>query len=172
MKVCTKCRSEKPLEDFYNRKNARDGKTSWCKFCHKVRKKQYYDKNSAEINRKHYEWYKSLPAERKEPYKKSAALRSATTYRSKRNAQEAKRRFQKHKATPNWLSEKHLQQIEDVYWLCKDLKSVSGEDYHVDHIIPLKNKSVCGLHVPWNLQVLPSDINISKSNSHLERKIK
>jgi hypothetical protein len=57
------------------------------------------------------------------------------------------------------------QDVADLYWLAKDLEKVSGEEYHVDHIIPLAGKDVCGLHVPWNLQVLPADVNMSKNNS-------
>lgn len=67
-------------------------------------------------------------------------------------------------ATPKWLTRDQFQEMNNLYWLAKDLRAVSGQEYHVDHIVPLQGVSVCGLHVPWNLQILPADINLSKGN--------
>jgi hypothetical protein len=70
------------------------------------------------------------------------------------NARDAKRRAFKLKATPNWAN---LIAIKEIYRTCP-------EGYHVDHIVPLQSKLVCGLHCEFNLQHLPASENISKSN--------
>lgn len=60
-------------------------------------------------------------------------------------------------ATPPWLTAEDKLQIRDLYRNCPD-------GHHVDHILPIKGLEVSGLHVPWNLQWLPAQVNLSKGN--------
>jgi hypothetical protein len=84
------------------------------------------------------------------------------------NAATARRRAQRFKATPSWLTEDQLEEIKDFYTMCQMFQIYTGLTYHVDHIIPLQGEDVCGLHVPWNLQILEASENLSKSNKLLE----
>jgi len=68
-------------------------------------------------------------------------------------------------ATPLWLTKKQKSLIKSFYQFCQDISQTTGIAHHVDHIVPLRNENVCGLHVPWNLQVIPASANMSKSNS-------
>ena len=79
-------------------------------------------------------------------------------YPERHCATQAKRRATKFNATPSWAD---LKRIKEIYADCP-------KGYHVDHIIPLKGKNVCGLHVEYNLQYLPANENIRKGNRLLE----
>jgi 5-methylcytosine-specific restriction endonuclease McrA len=65
---------------------------------------------------------------------------------------------------PNWLNDGHLFEMESIYTYCSALRKI-GLDYHVDHIVPLRGKSVSGFHAPWNMQVIPGKENMSKGNT-------
>jgi hypothetical protein len=80
------------------------------------------------------------------------------------NAKTAKRRAAKMQRTPHWLTPEQLEEIETFYTVAIAFRIYTGQDYHVDHIVPLQGKNVSGLHVPWNLQVLPKKENLKKGN--------
>lgn len=65
---------------------------------------------------------------------------------------------QKILATPRWLSSAQKQEILHFYQEARRLALT------VDHVIPLRGKTVCGLHVPWNLQLLTQEQNSAKNN--------
>ena len=73
-----------------------------------------------------------------------------------------KRKMTVKQATPNWLSELNDLFIKEIYSLAVLRSKALGVEYHVDHIIPLHGKNVCGLHVPSNLQLLPASENLRK----------
>ena len=68
-----------------------------------------------------------------------------------------RRRALKINAVPKWCN---LEKIKEIYKNCP-------KGYHVDHIIPLNNPIVCGLHVENNLQYLTAKENTSKGNKLL-----
>lgn len=141
MKLCKKCNVEKPQDQFPKDKQKRDGLTSYCKLCCCAEEKRRY-----EYRKQHKSQYK-------------------ITNRDKYNAIDAKRRAKKLDATPPWLSIADYDEIENFFAAAKAFKLYTGISYHIDHIVPLQGEKVCGLHVPWNLQILTEAENISKKNS-------
>lgn len=73
------------------------------------------------------------------------------------NANSARRRANKLHACPVWADKKI---IGSIY------KEAKRTKYHVDHIVPLINPLVCGLHVEYNLQIMPPFDNMSKGNRY------
>jgi len=64
--------------------------------------------------------------------------------------------------TPKWITKAQMKEIESFYTLAKEIQWLSEEPLEVDHIVPIKGSSCSGLHVPWNLQILPRSLNRSK----------
>ena len=81
---------------------------------------------------------------------------------------DTKARRRKHReATPKWLTKQEKSEIRQLYQIAITMTKTTGEQYVVDHIVPLRGESVCGLHVPWNLRVITQEENLKKSNKHL-----
>jgi len=163
-KICKVCGQNKPVEDF-GLKKSKSGKyypRYLCNPCHT----EYNTNSRKKAGRKTSTKTAERARERSLDY--YYEHRYTPSFKSKVCAAAAAYRSASLRATPQWLTSKQAQEIKDFYWLSKDLTAVSGEIYHVDHIVPLRGKNICGLHVPWNLQILPADINLSKGNSYAD----
>ena len=82
----------------------------------------------------------------------------------KQAAYSSKKRAEMLLRTPKWLDDHAFQKIEEFYYTAHMLGMHTGEQYHVDHIVPLRGKFVSGLNVPWNLQILTKTDNLRKKN--------
>lgn len=65
-------------------------------------------------------------------------------------------------AAPSW-ADRFL--IEEAYHLAELRTDATGFPWEVDHIVPIRSKVVCGLHVHHNLRVVPAVVNWRKGNS-------
>src|SRR5690625_1330785 len=84
--------------------------------------------------------------------------------KAQRCAIQAARNAAKVNATPGWLSVEQKELSASIYADSAMKTAITGVPHEVDHIIPLRGKTVCGLHVPWNLRVIPAYENRIKSN--------
>jgi hypothetical protein len=188
-KTCKHCGVEKPLDLFQKHPRAKHGRTNKCRVCataeevlrykknHRSIREQrnsHYATNKEQLREKIYEWRKANPdshkaaaqkwasknKERKNSYERE---RYAKSERMRIMAAERCRRYQasKKQATPRWAS---IPAMRVLYAKSKEWSRITGQEWHVDHIVPILSKNVCGLHVPANLQLLAGAINISKLN--------
>lgn len=122
--------------------------------------KQYYNENKEKKKEYLKQWYQRN--------KEKVLNRSKNHYKQNKEyytTKEAKRRAYKLKATPSWADK---EAIKSWYVLAKMLDKTFNEKHHVDHIVPLKNEKVCGLHVEYNLQILTATENLTKGNKFNE----
>lgn len=119
-------------------------------------KKGYYERNKDLVIAR----AQTRPTKEKTESKKRHKEANPDYYRSLVSMR--RRRFRD--ATPKWLSAEQKMEIRLKYRLAIEMSRTTGVRHAVDHVIPLQGEEVCGLHVPWNMEVITQDDNLKKSN--------
>lgn len=167
-KPCTKCKLNKELTEFNKDRQKKDGLASVCRECSRLACHEYYMKSSDTTRRNknrqgmsQYDVNKYMAVWRTENSVRVKNIRDkwAVNNVHKIRHKNARRYAAKVDRTPLWLSPADKAEIDAMYLFCQVFKG-----FEVDHIVPLKGKIVSGLHVPWNLQVIPAELNRAKSN--------
>ena len=158
MRTCSTCRESLTLEAFSKKAANADGLQHVCKNCHKAYARQYYAENRERHRALHRAWKDANPGYDAEGQRDRAAKRRQLQA-DKVNAATAARKSYVKRATPSWAN---LFFIAEAYHIAKVREKMLGGKWHVDHIIPLRGKTVCGLHVENNLQVIPASVNLKK----------
>lgn len=191
MKTCTKCGETKPLSEFSADKSKQDGLHTQCKSCRSAADRLNYAKKAEQIKQR-VNAYKQADPERKrrmdaESYARNIDKRMA--YHKERYASNSerikaktaayfrankerlrpyfaqatrKRKARQRSATPVWAD----QAVILFFYVTRQyMTNETGFEWHVDHVVPLQGRYVCGLHVHNNLRVVPATDNLRKSNS-------
>ena len=168
-KFCGKCLKEKSKTLFSASSKNKDGLQAWCKKCNRdygkllyslnpklfsIRAKARRDKNHVKHLAREKKWRDSNK-EIKRNHNKEWKIKN----RPKVNFATAKRRALKLLSMPKWANKRR---IESVY-----KAAILKPGFVVDHIIPLKGKTVCGLHVENNLSIISAKENTEKNNKLL-----
>lgn len=165
-KFCRKCQTEKSIDSFRFKREKRRPEgyhVSSCIACEKQSFKEYQQKNREYFRTANRDAYlKKVGAlMRRSPLEMTEELRKEW-----RRAKALKRATRAKQARVSW--DKEL--TDFIYMEAHDLRKyrnqITGFEWHVDHVIPLKGELVCGLHVWNNFAVIPKVDNLRKGNYH------
>jgi hypothetical protein len=165
MKVCGKCKESLDLSEFYRNRSCPDGLQKWCKKCCKQTDAKRVRPYNAEVQKrykaKRSEYYRRRCNE--DQFKNSLRESRRTHYLKNKEdyfARAAARMSRTKKAS---VIHDDPNNVSAIYKLAANMRA-QGKDVQVDHIIPLNGVNVSGLHVSWNLRIVPSAENRAKGN--------
>jgi 5-methylcytosine-specific restriction endonuclease McrA len=148
--VCVDCMKEDWAIDNEKRKSKPKTEAA------KAAGRRYYEKNRKAV----------IARAAQRPAEERRANRSAYKQRNpdQTRAENSVRKRRHRDATPRWITVDEKTLMRKLYIEARKLTKLTGVMYVVDHIVPLRGESVCGLHVPWNLRVITQEENLLKSN--------
>lgn len=155
---CKKC-SSKAATDWAlkNPEKAKDAAARHHATEHsKKKQKEWRENNKEYVKEKLYAWRKANPETVNAIARKSRIKNKDRVYYNNR-----KREILEVTSMPSWANGCEIRRIYDE---AKRISKETGVKHHVDHIVPLKGKAVCGLHVENNLQIITAAENLKKFN--------
>lgn len=158
MRRCAKCGVEKPFSEFSKDARGLYGLQSKCKFCFALDARAWRKAN-AERKRASDKAYAEKNSEKKRAKDKAWKCKN----KSRVAAHNVRWRGVSPKATPAWAD---LEQIALIYEEAQFASEFFGIKFHVDHIVPLRSKLVCGFHCKENLQVIRGAENVKKGSRY------
>lgn len=171
-KTCVACTLTKSIECFGLTNRNRSGYLTRCKVCLNVKNSEWRKANPEKAKAQQLRYVRGSEEKVRQAKKnyidanREKAMRAVRKWQSenphKVNAATARRYASKTRATPSWASSR---MIDLFYFYARWLTAQTGVPHHVDHIVPLRSKWVCGLHVEFNLQILTGVENVRKNNS-------
>lgn len=121
--------------------------------------KAHYESNKEAILAQNKEWRDSKPREYHNEY-----LRKWKSENRGKVVQSGKKRSIPMSKCLKLLGEQQVGILNQFYNYASRISECIGIKHHVDHVLPLAGDGFTGLHVPWNLQVIPATINLRKGN--------
>lgn len=161
MKTCVKCGVEQPAANYCAHKSTRDRLANECKKCSSLRAQAWKTANRDRAAVRDAEAYRANCDARK-----AAVAQYKRDNPGKVNAMKSARKAHAKKATPAWANQFFIEEAYQLAALRTRQQTGGVSKWHVDHIVPLRSKLVCGLHVENNLEVIPASENCSKSNRY------
>lgn len=152
--TCVECMKEDWRIDNERRKALPKSEAS------KAAGRRYYERNKEAVKAR----AAARPDEEKKRHKLTYKEANPELYKALVSVRKRRHRS----ATPPWVTKEQKLEMRKLYLSAQRLTKLTGERYVVDHIIPLINPEVCGLHVPWNLRVMTQEENLRKSNKLLD----
>lgn len=184
-KICSKCKENKPLDQFFVRSNRPSGRVSECKQCYRL----YADGAKKRIAENRRNWRKALPQEKKaELYeKRKAYFKKYYAHNAERMKEASAKYYYEDKSEIAVKMRGAYKEMRRINWLnrsarasggrlskdiahrllklqkgrCACCRKPLGRKFHLDHIHPL---SKGGANEDWNIQLLREKCNLNKGS--------
>ena len=173
MKCCSKCKKDLAKEDFYAHAKTKDGLRAECKSCTKAIAKDWQVKNSEKEKTRSAKWALDNPDKalakvvRYRANHPGRASNNAMLWQSKNK--ESMRAIRNNRRSRIVSSGGRLSSglVSRLLKLqkgkCPCCGEPLGDDYHLDHIIPL---ALDGENIDSNMQLLRAKCNLQKHMKH------